>query len=166
MKKWIVLKLRHKLRIFEHENVTPKEALEEADTSLYEAKRSGRGRVESMQKVGNNKKSLNVSVIDDDIIIRTILTKALHLLRIPHFDLNIAVYEDGPSFLKSNRAKEDVAHFLILDGVMPIMDGIEVIQKVKQSSNAEFFTVLMLTGRKSTDDIANALKLGADDYVT
>ncbi|WP_350299043.1 GGDEF domain-containing response regulator [Peribacillus frigoritolerans] len=150
----------------EHENVTPKEALEEADTSLYEAKRSGRGRVESMQEVGNNKKSLNVSVIDDDIIIRTILTKALHSLQIPHFDLNIAVYEDGPSFLKSNRAKEDVVHFLILDGVMPIMDGIEVLQKVKQSSNAEFFTVLMLTGRKSMDDIANALKLGADDYVT
>lgn len=150
----------------DHENVTPKEALEEADTSLYEAKRSGRGRVESMQEVGNNKKSLNVSVIDDDIIIRTILTKALHSLQIPHFDLNIAVYEDGPSFLKSNRAKEDVVHFLILDGVMPIMDGIEVLQKVKQSSNAEFFTVLMLTGRKSMDDIANALKLGADDYVT
>ncbi|MGE7608192.1 GGDEF domain-containing response regulator [Peribacillus frigoritolerans] len=150
----------------DNENVTPKEALEEADTSLYEAKRSGRGRVEGMQKAGTNKKSLNVSVIDDDIIIRTILTKALHSLQIPHFDLNIDVYEDGPSFLKSNRAKEDVGHFLILDGVMPTMDGIEVLQKVKQSSNAEVFTVLMLTGRKSTDDIANALKLGADDYVT
>ncbi|MGG4268188.1 diguanylate cyclase [Peribacillus simplex] len=150
----------------ENENVTPKEAFEEADTSLYEAKRSGRGRVESVQKASFNKKSLNVSVVDDDIIIRTVLTKALHSLQIPHFDLNIAVYEDGPSFLNSDRAKEDVGHFLILDGVMPIMDGIEVLQKVKQGSNAEFFTVLMLTGRKSKDDIANALKLGADDYVT
>ncbi|MGE7906671.1 response regulator transcription factor [Peribacillus sp. NPDC094092] len=139
--------------------------MEEADTSLYEAKRSGRGRVESIQLAGNNKKSLNVSFIDDDFIIRTILTKALHSLQIPHFDLNIAVYEDGPSFLKSNRAKEDVGHFLILDGVMPILDGIEVLKNVKHSSNAKLFTVLMLTGRKSTDDMANALKHGADDYV-
>ncbi|MGE7759950.1 GGDEF domain-containing response regulator [Peribacillus sp. NPDC097895] len=150
----------------ENESVTPREAFEEADNSLYEAKRSGRAKVESIQKNRFNKKSLNVSVIDDDIIIRTILTKALHSLQIPHFDLNIAVYEDGHSFLKSDRAKEDIGHFLILDGVMPIMDGIEVLQKVKQSRNADLFTVLMLTGRKSTDDIANALKLGADDYVT
>ncbi|WP_340371498.1 diguanylate cyclase [Peribacillus sp. FSL E2-0218] len=150
----------------ENEQVTPKEALEEADTSLYEAKRTGRAKVESIQQTRFNKKFLNVSVIDDDIIIRTILTKALRSLQVPYFDLDIAVYEDGPSFLNSDRAKEDVGHFLILDGVMPIMDGIEVLQKVKQGSNADFYTVLMLTGRKSTDDIAKALTLGADDYVT
>ncbi|WP_236712634.1 diguanylate cyclase [Peribacillus muralis] len=150
----------------ENDSVTPKKALEEADTSLYEAKRTGRAKVESTQRTRFNKKSLNVSVIDDDIIIRTILTKALRSLQVPHFDLNIAVYEDGPSFLNSDRAKENVGHFLILDGVMPNMDGIEVLQNVKQGSNADFYTVLMLTGRKSRDDIAKALKLGADDYVT
>ena len=147
-------------------SVTPKEAFEEADSSLYEAKRSGRARVESIQKTSFKKKRLNVSVIDDDIIIRTILTKTLQSMDFPLYDLNIAVYEDGCSFLNSSRAKENIAHFLILDGVMPTMDGIEVLKEVKHGKNADCFTVLMLTGRKSSEDIATALKMGADDYVT
>ena len=69
-------------------------------------------------------------------------------------------------FYNSEHAKEDVNHFLILDGVMPIMDGLEVLQKVKQGKNANRYKVLMLTGRKSKDEIERALKLGADDYVT
>lgn len=148
------------------ESITPKEAFEEADSSLYEAKRLGRARVESIQKTSIKKKYLNVSVIDDDIIIRTILTKILQSMDFPLYDLHIAVYEDGDSFLNSNRANENIAHFLILDGVMPTMDGIDVLKKVKKGSNADCFTVLMLTGRKSSGDIATALKLGADDYVT
>ncbi|WP_407407446.1 diguanylate cyclase [Peribacillus sp.] len=148
------------------ESITPKEAFEEADSSLYEAKRLGRARVGSIQKTSIKKKYLNVSVIDDDIIIRTILTKILQSMDFPLYDLHIAVYEDGDSFLNSNRANENIAHFLILDGVMPTMDGIDVLKKVKKGSNADCFTVLMLTGRKSSGDIATALKLGADDYVT
>lgn len=148
------------------ESITQKEAFEEADTSLYEAKRSGRAKVMSIQKRNIKKKYLNVSVIDDDIIIRTILTKTLQSLNFPLYDLNIAVYDDGLTFLNSDRAKENVPHFLILDGVMPTMDGIEVLKKVKCGSNADCFTVLMLTGRKSSEDIATALKIGADDYVT
>ena len=49
---------------------------------------------------------------------------------------------------------------------MPIMDGIEVLHKVKQTKHADRTHVLMLTGRKTEYDIARAQKLGADDYVT
>ena len=83
-----------------------------------------------------------------------------------HLDINIEVFESGPAFFESKQAKEDVNHFLILDGVMPSMDGMEVLQKVKQGENAHHYTVLMLTGRKSEEEIAHALQLGADDYVT
>ena len=63
---------------------------------------------------------LNVSVIDDDIIIRTLLSQMLESLTFDHLELNIKVFENGPSFLQSEHAKEDVNHFLILDGVMPM----------------------------------------------
>ena len=109
---------------------------------------------------------INISIIDDDIIIRTLLAQILESLTINDLELNIKVFENGPSFLHSEHAKEDVNHFLILDGVMPVMDGLEVLQKVKQGKNAHRYKVLMLTGRKSKNEIERALKLGADDYVT
>ena len=100
-------------------------------SSLYEAKRLGRARVECSQLTPNayKKSILNISVIDDDIIIRTLLSQILESLTIDHLELNIKVFENGPSFLKSEHAKEDVNHFLILDGVMPVMDGLEVLQE-------------------------------------
>ena len=94
------------------------------------------------------------------------MAQILESITIDNFELNIKVFENGPSFLNSEHAKEDVNHFLILDGIMPVMDGLEVLQKVKQGKNAQKYKILMLTGRKSKDEIERALKLGADDYVT
>ena len=64
------------------------------------------------------------------------MAQILESLTIDHLELNIKVFENGPSFLNSEHAKEDVNHFLILDGVMPMMDGLEVLQKIKQGKNA------------------------------
>lgn len=148
--------------------VTITEAFKGADSSLYEAKRLGRARVECLQLTPNayQKNILNISVVDDDIIIRTLLAQILESITIDNIELNIKVFENGPSFLNSEHAKEDVSHFLILDGIMPVMDGLEVLQKVKQGKNAQKYKILMLTGRKSKDEIERALRLGADDYVT
>ncbi|WP_235179023.1 GGDEF domain-containing response regulator [Bacillus cihuensis] len=149
------------------EFVTPEEAFKYADHALYEAKRLGRARVEtSGRSLFYKKNILNVSVIDDDIIIRTMLYKIIESIDMGHLELNIAVFENGPLFFESGRADDGRDHFLIVDGVMPIMDGLEVLQKVKSGPYANQFSVLMLTGRKSKENIAQALKLGADDYVT
>ena len=44
----------------------------------------------------------------------TLLSQMLKSLTIDHLELNIKVFENGPSFLQSEHAKEDVNHFLIL----------------------------------------------------
>ncbi|MDM5225163.1 diguanylate cyclase [Cytobacillus sp. NJ13] len=139
-----------------------------ADQALYEAKQKGRARVECAKAdpIAQHKKKLYVSVIDDDSIIRMMLTKVLSNMEFDHADLDIQVFEDGRKFLHSNRIEEIGPHFLILDGIMPVMDGLEVMQEVKKSKRAKDIHVLMLTGRKSEQDIARALKLGAEDYVT
>lgn len=150
------------------ESVTMEEAFKRADSALYKAKNQGRARVECYQAEHDSyqKNVLNISVIDDDVIIRNVLGQMLQSLKMEHIELNIKLFEDGPSFLQSQHAKEDVNHFLILDGVMPIMDGLEVLRNVKQGKNAHRYNVLMLTGRKSKEEIEHALNLGADDYVT
>ncbi|PLT27667.1 GGDEF domain-containing response regulator [Peribacillus deserti] len=151
-----------------HSGILPEAIIQAADEALYHAKSTGRARVESARpaQVEIPKEKMLVSIIDDDAIIRTILVKLLENTVFNQFSLDIKPFEDGLSFLNSDRLKEKGRHFLILDGIMPIMDGLEVLQKVRKSEVRGPLTVLMLTGRKSEKDISTALKLGADDYVT
>lgn len=142
------------------------DAIKAADQLLYEAKSNGRARVECSQiSTTYQKEILNVSVVDDNFIIRTLVANALETLSFEHIELNIEVFEDGQSFLHSTHAQEDVNHLLILDGVMPNMDGIDVLRNVKMGENFQRYRVIMLSGRNSKDDVKQALMLGADDYI-
>lgn len=143
------------------------EILKLADQALYKAKGNGRARVESANEaVDAEHNTLNVSVIDDDAIIRTLLVRVLKNMEISKVNLNIEAFENGEKFFESGRLDEKGKHFIVLDGVMPVMDGIEVLTRVKNRQHSNQVHVLMLTGRKTEYDIARALKLGADDYVT
>lgn len=53
---------------------------------------------------------------------------------------------------------------IVLDIMMPILDGISVLKTIRQAGNS--VPVLMLTAKSQTDDIVTALDLGANDYLT
>jgi two-component system, cell cycle response regulator len=71
-----------------------------------------------------SKTLLLFSIIDDDAMVRTLLVRILKLMEIDFTDIDIEEFEDGIQFLKSRRLEQSGEHFLILDGVMPAMDGI------------------------------------------
>jgi len=54
------------------------------------------------------------------------------------------------------------ADLVILDVMMPVLDGWEVCQLIRRKSNVP---IIMLTARGREDDVVNAFKLGADDYI-
>jgi DNA-binding response OmpR family regulator len=54
---------------------------------------------------------------------------------------------------------------LILDIIMPEMDGITVCQQVRRDSRFTALPILFLTAKGSTDDVVEGLDAGADDYV-
>ncbi|CQR47517.1 Response regulator PleD [Paraliobacillus sp. PM-2] len=150
------------------EEIPLSDAIEKADQALYKAKEKGRARVEIANDFSKDtvKKKLYISIIDDDIIIRTILTKILNNITLKRAILDIEVFEDGSKFMEKKRHEIQGTHFILLDGVMPVMDGMEVLQKLKGLDRANDFHILMLTSRKGENDIARALSLGADDYIT
>lgn len=152
----------------ENKSMSLEAAIKTADEALYIAKENGRAKIETANKleIALSKKILNVSIVDDDALIRSILVNIFSSMSIENITLDVRAYEDGVQFFSSNRLREQGLHFLILDGVMPVMDGLEILQKVKKSYQKQGVHVLMLTGRKSEQDIAEALRLGADDYVT
>ncbi|MBN2754393.1 MAG: response regulator transcription factor [Candidatus Goldbacteria bacterium] len=73
-------------------------------------------------------------------------------------------YGDGKSFLKS-LVKVKPA-LVILDLMMPEIDGLTVCKTMKKDNNTSDIPIIMLTAKSSETDKVLGLELGADDYVT
>lgn len=60
-------------------------------------------------------------------------------------------------------AKNNDIHLILLDVMMPIMDGITATAKIREFSNVP---IILLTAKSETEDTVLGLNVGADDYVT
>jgi len=97
-----------------------------------------------------------ILVVDDEPSIVNLVTA---YLKPEGYEISTAA--DGPSGLKSARAfKPDL---IILDLMLPGMDGIELLSRLRRESEVY---VIMLTARTEETDKIVGLSVGADDYVT
>jgi len=55
---------------------------------------------------------------------------------------------------------------ILLDVMMPDISGIEVLQWIRQQQNSADLPVIMVTAKDGSEDVATALELGANDYIT
>ncbi len=62
-----------------------------------------------------------------------------------------------------NRVRDDLPDLVLMDVMMPEMDGFEALRLIRETSNVP---VIMLTVKGEEDDRVRGLELGADDYVT
>ncbi|MGC8879664.1 MAG: response regulator transcription factor [Anaerolineae bacterium] len=86
--------------------------------------------------------------------------------RFIHMNLDLEGYrvlEAGNGLEAIKRVREDLPDLVLLDVMMPEMDGFEVLREIRQFSNVP---VIMLTVKGDEDDKVRGLELGADDYVT
>lgn len=100
---------------------------------------------------------MKILVVDDERAVRDSLRRALEL---EGYEVDLAV--DGADGLA--RITEGQPDVVILDVLMPGVDGLEVSRRVRNSGNR--VPVLMLTARDEVDDRVAGLDAGADDYVT
>jgi DNA-binding response OmpR family regulator len=97
-----------------------------------------------------------ILVVEDEA---TIASSVAARLRKEGFDVEIAT--DGPSAV--SRARSLVPDLVILDVMLPGLDGLEVCRQIQQGRPVP---VLMLTARDSETDVLVGLGIGADDYMT
>ncbi|MCY8231246.1 response regulator [Priestia endophytica] len=110
---------------------------------------------------------MKVAVVDDDPIIRTIIKGIL--TKFPHQQmvLEVKTFKDGKDFMNSKwHITEEDPCLVILDGIMPNVDGLEVLKRLHSQEQQGLYKVIMLILRNSKKDVARALQLGADDYMT
>jgi two-component system alkaline phosphatase synthesis response regulator PhoP len=64
------------------------------------------------------------------------------------------------------KAKEDTPDLVVLDLMLPEMDGLEVCKRLRSVPDTAMLPILMLTAKAEESDMIVGLELGADDYVT
>ena len=101
-----------------------------------------------------------VLVIDDDGSLQRLVR--IHLQN--HTDYEVLQALDGRSGLL--RAKVDHPCLIILDWMLPDIEGVEILSALKSYSGTQDIPVLMMTGRNKICDIEGAFNRGADDYLT
>jgi DNA-binding NtrC family response regulator len=98
-----------------------------------------------------------VVIIDDEVQITAMLQKALS----QNTDLSVSSFNDPVEALRGIALSPPDA--VLLDIMMPQMDGIEVLGRIKEKSPQT--RVIMMTAYSTLDRVLNSHKLGADDYV-
>ncbi|MGF7058824.1 response regulator [Brassicibacter mesophilus] len=92
-----------------------------------------------------------------------------HIVELIKFNLenngyDVIVAFDGKQALE--RAKEEKPDLIILDLMLPIIDGIDVCKKIKNDDEIGNVPIIMLTAKSDEADKVIGLEIGADDYMT
>jgi len=112
-----------------------------------------------MEQCNESPSRPNIVMIDDEAINLKILSTILN-------DLNyrIRVFRNPKSALSSIEC--DLPNIILLDIVMPEMDGFEVCHILKQNDKTKDIPVIFISALKQVSDIVNAFSVGGVDYIS
>jgi DNA-binding response OmpR family regulator len=100
-----------------------------------------------------------ILVVDDE---EDILELVRYNLEREGFQVRCA--ESGEKAMQTTR--QEVPDLMVLDLMLPGIDGLEVARRLKQDQKTAGLPIVMLTAKGEEADIVTGLELGADDYVT
>jgi len=103
-------------------------------------------------------KKIKILVIEDDPFLSSMYSTKFEL---ENFDVRAA--EDGERGLAV--AAEFLPDMILLDILMPKMDGFGVLENLKKTEKLKNIPVILLTNLNQKDEVQRGLSLGADDYL-
>ncbi len=101
----------------------------------------------------------SILVVEDEDDIRELLRYNL-----AKEGYRVTCVASGEEALKA--ANTNLPHLVLLDLMLPGLDGLEVCRLLKQDSRTQNLPIVMLTAKGEEVDIVTGLELGADDYIT
>lgn len=103
---------------------------------------------------------MKILIADDDAIPRRLLQATL-----VKYGYEVVVTTDGLEAWDILQ-RDDSPRLVILDWMMPGMDGVEVCRRVRQRAKVPYVYIILLTSRGRKEDIVAGMEAGADDYLT
>ena len=101
-----------------------------------------------------------ILIIDDDRELCALMKKCVEQEHLSAVTANCGA--EGLRLFDENK-NSSILSLVILDVMMPDIDGFQVLKKIRETSNVP---VLMLTAKSGEEDKVSGLRLGADDYLT
>lgn len=103
---------------------------------------------------------MRILVAEDDPVSRRMLEAMLR-----KWNYDVIVVQDGAQAWELIQ-REDSPRLVILDWMMPYVDGAEVCRRVRKDPRTPPPYLILLTTRGSPEDVVGGLEAGADDYIT
>lgn len=101
---------------------------------------------------------MRILVADDDDVSALVLSD-----RLEELGYEVTVVENGVEAWE--RIQTGTFRLLILDWMMPEMDGMEIVRRVRETPSAAYTYIILLTGRTDRKDRLEALSGGVDDFL-
>ena len=99
-----------------------------------------------------------ILTVDDSKTIRMIVKKAFS-----QYNCDLYEAENGVEGLAL--ANKEVPDLIILDITMPVMTGIEMLEKLKSEKELKDIPVIMLTAESGKENVMKIVKMGVKDYI-
>ncbi|MFA4817975.1 MAG: response regulator [Parcubacteria group bacterium] len=107
--------------------------------------------------MGEEKKQIIMIVEDDSFVMDIYKTK------LSQEGLSVVEAENGMEALK--KLKTVKPDLILLDIIMPYMDGLEVLKKIKENDDTKNIPVILLTNLSQKEEVDKGMELGAKDYL-
>lgn len=105
----------------------------------------------------------SILIVDDEALMRALLEQTLEELE-DDFDVEIHTAADGGAGLAA--AKQYQPDLILLDIMMPVMNGLDVCAALREDEHLSNSTVVLLTARGQEADRQEGLARGANHYIT
>lgn len=145
---------------------TIEETLRRADRLMYQAKICKNTVVTQWDEIQDNRNSaenggerLKILIVDDSETNRQLLTEMLK----DNYD--IIEVEDGEKAIEMLHERGEDISLVLLDLLMPVMDGFDVLAYMGKNKWLEEIPVIMISSEDSTPYVKRAYELGATDYI-
>jgi CheY-like chemotaxis protein len=99
-----------------------------------------------------------ILIVDDDPVVRSLMQDSLE-------DAGFSVMEAEDGVEACRVCEEEVPSLLIVDAVMPNMDGFELCRKLRRGAATQYVPILMATGFDDHHSIMKAYESGATDFI-
>ena len=102
---------------------------------------------------------MKVLIAEDDRVSRRLLET-----RLTNWGYDVVAADDGLEALRKLQS-ENAPKLVILDWMMPGMDGLQVCRELRKMTDEDYFYIILLTAKGQKENLVQGMEAGADDYI-